>query len=128
MFDEKTREQLKKQLHIRENEFTAVLKVLFPEELGDREKLIKLITDLDKDEIMLLTNLIVLARTQRVSKMFRDFSEAWVKEYLEMKISHNRKGREEAISILPESRDKKKQKTELGLVDRVRMRFFKTPE
>ena len=120
------KEQLKKEIFVRRNDLTAVLSILYPEDRKTREQLIHLITDLDKSEITLVTNFLMLAKYQQVSDWFRSFARDYVKTMLELRVSHNRKGREEAIQSL--LRTEKKQKGEgEGLLDKVRKKFFKAP-
>ncbi|AIU69459.1 hypothetical protein TEU_03355 [Thermococcus eurythermalis] len=120
------KEQLRKEIFVRRNDLTAVLSILYPEDSKTREQLIHLITDLEKSEITLVTNFLMLAEYQQVSDWFRKFARDYVKTMLELRVSHNRKGREEAIQSLLRN-DKHKQETDESLIDKVRKKFFNTP-
>lgn len=121
------KEQLKKEIFVRRNDLSAVLSILYPEDSKTREQLIPLITDLDKPEITLITNFLMLAEYQQVSDWFRKFAKDYVKTMLELRVSHNRKGREEAIQSLLRT-ERQHQSTDESLIDKVRKKFFNTGE
>lgn len=120
--------QFRKELFFRKNELNAILSILYPEDEQVRSQLLPLITDLSGEDINLIVRLLTIAKFQTVSNWFKDFSEYYARLLLEYKISHKRKGREEAIAAL--LRDKRRQlsQEDESLLERVRKKFFKVDE
>lgn len=120
--------QFRKELFFRKNELNAILSILYPEDEQVRSQLLPLITDLSGEDIHLIVRLLTLAEFQTVSNWFKDFAKYYSKLLLEYKISHNRKGREEAIEALLRDKRMHSNQEDESLLERVRKMFFKVEE